>query len=471
MKKINISGKEIRALGYPESPVISVAMEVVNKFYKFQTMEEVATILKEVLAHPENYLEHENLGKIAAKLVVTEDPEVIPLKDPVPYVVFGAAEIEEGAIRQMENAVRLPVAVSGALMPDAHHGYGLPIGGVLATNNAVIPYGVGVDIGCRMSLSIFDIPADQLLTNAAFYKRELIAHTKFGAGNGFKGKYMAEHPVLEDNTFGMTPMLKHLFDKAASQLGSSGGGNHFVEYGEIEMLQADNELGVAPGKYLALLTHSGSRGLGATLAGHYTKLARELCVLPREAAHLAYLDLDSEAGQEYWLAMTLAGNYASACHEIIHQRITKAIGAEVLGRVENHHNFAWKETHNGQEVIVHRKGATPAAKGVLGIIPGSMTAPGFVVCGKGDASSLDSASHGAGRQMSRTAAINNIPRADFRAVLKDHGVTLIGGGLDEAPMAYKDINRVMAAQTDLVEVLARFTPKMVRMADDGSRED
>lgn len=169
--------------------------------------------------------------------------------------------------------------------------------------------------------------------------------------------------------------------------------------------------------------------------------------------------------------MTLAGNYASACHEIIHQRITKAIGAEVLGRVENHHNFAWKETHNGQEVIVHRKGATPAAKGVLGIIPGSMTAPGFVVRGKGDASSLDSASHGAGRQMSRTAAINNIPRADFRAVLKDHGVTLIGGGLDEAPMAYKDINRVMAAQTDLVEVLARFTPKMVRMADDGSRED
>ena len=174
---------------------------------------------------------------------------------------------------------------------------------------------------------------------------------------------------------------------------------------------------------------------------------------------------------EYWLAMNLAGDYASACHEIIHNRLTKAIGATVLARVENHHNFAWKEQLDGEEVIVHRKGATPAAKDVLGIIPGSMTAPGFLVRGRGEQDSINSASHGAGRQMSRKHAIKTIRETDWIEMLKDHGVTLIGAGLDEAPMAYKDINKVMHAQQDLVDVLAKFTPKMVRMADDGSRED
>jgi tRNA-splicing ligase RtcB len=181
--------------------------------------------------------------------------------------------------------------------------------------------------------------------------------------------------------------------------------------------------------------------------------------------------MNSAEGQEYWLAMNLAGDYASACHEVIHQRLTAAIGGTVLAKVENHHNFAWKETLNGQEVMVHRKGATPAGAGVLGIIPGSMTAPGFLVRGKGSHDAINSASHGAGRQMSRTKAIKEISHDEMRKVLKDHGVTLIGAGLDEAPMAYKNIEAVMAAQSDLVSVVAKFTPKMVRMADDGSRED
>ena len=159
------------------------------------------------------------------------------------------------------------------------------------------------------------------------------------------------------------------------------------------------------------------------------------------------------------------------CHEVIHARLTKAIGGQVLAKVENHHNFAWKEKLNGEDVIVHRKGATPASKGVMGIIPGSMTAPGYLVRGKGEALSIHSASHGAGRRMSRTQAIKNIKHEDMRKILKDHGVTLIGAGLDEAPMAYKNIDMVMAAHTSLVDVLAKFTPKLVRMADDGSRED
>ena len=171
------------------------------------------------------------------------------------------------------------------------------------------------------------------------------------------------------------------------------------------------------------------------------------------------------------MAMNLAGDYASACHSVIHEKLTKAIGGELLTRVENRHNFAWKETWNGEDVIVHRKGATPAGKGVMGIIPGSMTAPGFLVRGKGEESSINSASHGAGRQMSRTQAIKNIASADMKAILKEHGVTLIGAGLDEAPMAYKDIHMVMAAQQELVDTIATFTPQIVRMADDGSRED
>ena len=207
------------------------------------------------------------------------------------------------------------------------------------------------------------------------------------------------------------------------------------------------------------------------VAGHYTKLAKEICKLPKEAANLAYLNMNSAEGLEYWMAMNLAGDYASACHEVIHERLTTAIGGQVLAKIENHHNFAWKEILNGEEVIVHRKGATPASKDVMGIIPGSITAPGFLVRGKGESNAIHSASHGAGRQMSRTQAIKNITKDEMRTILKDHGVTLIGAGLDEAPMAYKNIETVMAAQTDLVDVVAKFTPKMVRMAADGSRED
>ena len=162
--------------------------------------------------------------------------------------------------------------------------------------------------------------------------------------------------------------------------------------------------------------------------------------------------------------MNLAGDYASACHAQIHQRLAKALGERLLAKVENHHNFAWKERlADGREVVVHRKGATPAGAGVLGIIPGSMTAPGFTVRGKGLAASLASASHGAGRLMSRTRAKAELGEAQVRKHLAEHDIELIGGGLDEAPMAYKDIHAVMASQHDLVDVLGCFPPKIVRM--------
>ncbi|WP_295127365.1 RtcB family protein [uncultured Chitinophaga sp.] len=464
MAKLKLRGKDLRNIGYPESPVISIAIGVMEQHYKHHSAEDALDILAKVLATPEEYLEDEALVKIAERLVEEEEEQERALRtEPVPYSVYGANYIDPAAIRQMEQAVRLPVAVAGALMPDAHHGYGLPIGGVLATENAVIPYGVGVDIGCRMCLSIVDLPVKLQAGEYNRFVKVLTDNTKFGTGAAWK--HTPDNAVLERNEFRELPLLKHLHEKAVGQLGTSGSGNHFVEWGIVEIADDKNEWGLPAGDYTAILTHSGSRGLGAQIAGHYTKLAKELCPLPKEVQHLAWLDMDSEEGQEYWLAMNLAGDYASACHHLIHEKMIKAMGAEVLVRVENHHNFAWKEKHGGKEMIVHRKGATPAGKGVLGIIPGSMTAPGFIVKGRGESASLDSASHGAGRAMSRSAAKQNVTRNAMDKMLRDNGVTLIGGGLDEAPMAYKNINEVMGAQTDLVEVLARFRPTIVRMAD------
>jgi len=473
--KTMIKGKDLITLGYTQGKTLGIALDLANTVFADAKKQDTLTALRRVRKNPEAYLEDEALAPLAKAFIDAAAEAAakvtIELKEQTAaYTIFGEEQIEQGALDQMNIAMRLPITVAGALMPDAHQGYGLPIGGVLATKNAIIPYGVGVDIGCRMALSVFDIPDDHFFDRRSFYKRELIAATAFGAGIGFSGKDRAYHNVLDRKEFDMNGLLRGLKDKAFNQLGSSGGGNHFVEWGIISFEKKDEILGIEKGRYLALLTHSGSRGLGATLAGHYTRIAKEQCKLPSYAANLAYLDMESEAGQEYWLAMNLAGDYASACHEVIHRKLTKAIGATVLAKVENHHNFAWKEQLNGEEVIVHRKGATPAAKGVMGIIPGSMTAPGFLVRGKGEISAINSASHGAGRQMSRTQAIKNVSKADMKAILQDMGVSLIGGGLDEAPMAYKDIHKVMASQQELVDVVAKFSPKMVRMADDGSRE-
>ncbi len=469
-----INGTDLIAIGYKESAILGIALRI-NKKRTGYNRAEMLEHYKNVLENPASYIDNKVFKKLAVAMIEeanTPAQNFIELEEKAKdYIIYGVDNIEEGAKAQMNVAMKLPVTVAGALMPDAHQGYGLPIGGVLATRNAIIPYGVGVDIGCRMALTVFDIPEKHFFANQDFYKTELIANTKFGAGHGFHGKHKADHAVLDRAEFNITPFIKNMHDKAYSQLGTSGGGNHFVEWGIIEFAERDEVLNIEAGKYLALLTHSGSRGFGATIAGHYTQLAKTLCKLPYEAQNLAYLDLNSEAGQEYWLAMNLAGDYASACHDVIHQKLVKAVGGNVLAKVENHHNFAWKEVLDGEEVIVHRKGATPAGKGVMGIIPGSMTAPGFLVRGKGEVTSINSASHGAGRQMSRTKAIQNITPAEMKAILADHNVSLIGAGLDEAPMAYKDINVVMAAQTDLVDVVAKFTPKMVRMADDGSRED
>jgi tRNA-splicing ligase RtcB len=383
---------------------------------------------------------------------------------PAPYQVWGD-DFDASALDQMKNACRLPVAVAGALMPDAHVGYGLPIGGVLAVTDAVIPYAVGVDIACRMKLTVLDLPLGALEKERTRFTRALEGETRFGVGAEFRAR--RRHEVM-DADWRVTPVTARLKDKAWGQLGTSGSGNHFVEFGQLSVL--DESVGLARGDYLALLSHSGSRGTGAQIAQHYSRVARNLHPeLPRELAHLAWLDLASEAGQEYWAAMELMGRYAAANHALIHKHVARALGLDVLLDIENHHNFAWRERHrlpDGAEadVIVHRKGATPAGAGVLGVIPGSMGTPGYVVRGKGVAASLHSASHGAGRRMSRTQAKAKFKWDDVQRFLRERRVTLLSAGLDEVPMAYKDIDRVMAAQQDLVEPLARFEPRLVKMA-------
>ncbi|ANE52430.1 RtcB family protein [Flavisolibacter tropicus] len=464
MAKLKLTGKQLRNIGYPEGPVISIAMNIMEKSFRHLPEADALEILSSILQSPNQYAHDGVLGKIAEALL--PKPKVggdeIPLMPKgIEFNVFGASGIEQGAMQQMNTAVKVPIAVAGALMPDAHQGYGLPIGGVLATDNAVIPYGVGVDIGCRMCLSVFDIDPKELTAREQYFTRELNEATLFGSGSMFDKPF--DHEIMERKEFDELGLLKGLQTRAWKQLGSSGSGNHFVEFGIVEISEQDQVLNIPAGKYVGLLSHSGSRALGANIANHFTKVAKEKRRLPSEASNLAWLDLNEQEGMEYWLAMNLAGDYASACHHVIHDKIARQLGRRPLKMVENHHNFAWKEQWEGKEVIVHRKGATPAGKDVLGIIPGSMTAPGFIVKGKGEMASVNSAAHGAGRQMSRTVALKSITHNALNDMLAKHGVKLLGGGLDEAPFAYKNIFEVMNAQKQLVDTVGLFYPKIVKM--------
>jgi tRNA-splicing ligase RtcB (3'-phosphate/5'-hydroxy nucleic acid ligase) len=430
---------------------------------------EMRRILKGILQEPHKAALDPELRPLAEG-ALARPKKFQPREAPAPFRIWGEG-LEPGSVQQMKNAADLPVAVRGALMPDAHQGYGLPIGGVLATENSVIPYAVGVDIACRMRMSIFDYDAEQALASPVRerLRAALESETRFGMGAKFDGGLRRDHPVLEAD-WRVTPVTAKLRDLAWTQLGTSGTGNHFVEFG---LLRLDRPAaGLEPGSYLALLSHSGSRGTGANVASHYSKLAQELHPdLPKELRHLAWLSLDLAEGQEYWSAMNLMGEYAAANHERIHHHVAQALGFEVLAVVENHHNFAWKEEHDGRELIVHRKGATPAGLGVLGVIPGTMADPAFLVSGLGEPDSLRSASHGAGRRMSRTQALKQFTWEQTRALLNERGVELLSAGLDEAPMAYKDIHEVMAAQTDLVEPLGTFLPRLVKMAPAGERAE
>ena len=460
-----IKVNDLKKINYKNNQSRSLAINIMTRQFKHMSKEEKLRLLQDVQNNPESYCSHELLSPLAEsfceKIEVRDFEEFQLLKDFGMLQVFGQNQIENSAIRQMELAMKLPISIKGALMPDAHHGYGLPIGGVLAVKNAVIPYGVGLDIGCRMALTICNLGPDYLKRYGYQVKNALHDYTHFGI-EGALG-FAQEHEVLDRVEFHETDLLRKLHPKAVRQLGSSGTGNHFVEFGLVEMLDG-NAFKLPVGTYVGILSHSGSRGMGATIAQYYTQKAMDKCKLPKHAQQLAWLDLDSEPGQEYWRAMNLAGSYAKACHDRIRINLSKALGLEILTVIENHHNFAWKEvTAEGETLIVHRKGATPGANGEPGIIPGNMIDPGYIVTGKGNEASLCSASHGAGRKMSRSKARESITNSSLKKMLQGKGVALIGGSPEESPLAYKNIDEVMNHQKMLVNVEGKFYPKIVRM--------
>jgi tRNA-splicing ligase RtcB len=469
-----LTGKHLKLRGWPEGKIIGLA-KTAGDALEAQGLdrETILDRLDAVRTQPGDYLTDALYGPLAKECarraaLSREKLDVALRTEPLAYAVWGAEQIDQQALAQMENALRLPVAVAGALMPDAHVGYGLPIGGVLATADAVIPYAVGVDIACRMRLSLYEDPPEVLTQRAVDLRKALLERTRFGMGEEWERSDRPAHAVLDDPAWGETQLLKSLKSKAQSQLGTSGTGNHFVEWGVFRLYSDDEALGLKAGEYTALLSHSGSRGVGFKIANAYSDLAMRLhSSLDKSVRHLSWLPLASEPGEEYWRAMELAGRFASANHEVIHQRVQRAAGLREAAVIENHHNFAFRERlADGSEAIVHRKGATPAGVGVLGVIPGSMGDAGYVVRGRGEAQALNSASHGAGRKMGRRAALNAISQRDRDTYLRERGVTLLGGGMDESPQAYKDIEAVIAAQDELVEVIGKFTPRIVRMADE-----
>ena len=457
-----MNAQQLYAMGVPSNLVEQV-------FTCFRTLSSQGmgnqsdTQITAVVDDPKSYVDDPLWGNIAAGLLRKQ------VKRTIEFARFGDDLIDIQSIAQMQDACSLPITVAGALMPDAHLGYGVPIGSVIAADNAVMPGAVGVDIACRMKMTVFDIGKDALKDRKRFEKA-LLDCTHFGVGCELPKDARNNHPVMDDPLWNM-PALRQLKDTAWAQLGTSGSGNHFSSFGEFSY-NLDPNGGFAKCGEVALMTHSGSRGTGAKVCNYYNRLAK--MQLPPEYAafdRLAWLSLDTGDGMEYWNAMTLMGQYSAANHQIIHDKIVAHLGCNVLRGFENSHNFAWKEMHSGQKLIVHRKGATPAGKGVYGIIPGDMMNKAYVVVGKGEPRSLASASHGAGRAMSRTEAKKQFNWDYWRKKLEERGVHVMSAGLDEVPGAYKNIEVVMEAQKDLVDIVGEFQPRIVRMSDDATHED
>src|SRR5208283_2391508 len=336
--------KDLTRLGVPHGAPLKIGMDfIVNYIARGGDPTRLEEEITAIIANPAAFLGDPERETFARALY---EPAFKQREKLAPWRQWGSG-LEAEAVKQMANACALPVAVAGALMPDAHVGYGLPIGGVLATENAVIPYAVGVDIACRMKLTVLDIPMRDLEQKQDRLTRAIEAETRFGVGANFKDR--RAHEVM-DADWTVSPVTKQNKDRAWSQLGTSGSGNHFVEFGLFTAHDKINNL--EPGTYVALLSHSGSRGTGAAVCDHYSKLAfSQFKDLPSELKRLAWLSLDSQEGQEYWAAMELMGRYAAANHALIHKHVAANIGADVLLDLENHHNFAWKERHviNGVE--------------------------------------------------------------------------------------------------------------------------
>lgn len=390
-------------------------------------------------------------------------------KKAAPLKIFGTVDehIPGNAIDQMYTVMRLPMATRGALMPDAHLGYAMPIGGVAALEGAISPSFVGYDISCMVQLSLLEVDVATFEAEREHFADVLREVTSFGMGADFASGDR-EHEVMDDSAWHELKIPAKLKSRAQKQLGSSGGGNHFADLVTIEMLNELDDLGSGD-RLVGLLTHSGSRGAGHKLATHYVKQAEQYTRQIAKGVPKGYewLPIEHTLGQEYFAAMTLMGRYARANHDLIHDHFCREAGVLTATRIWNRHNYAWIE---GDEVI-HRKGATPANAGQLGLIPGTSGTASYLVQGLGNADSINSSSHGAGRWFSRSEAKRWHDEAKVQKHMQQSDILHFGLEPDESFMAYKDIEMVIGLQSDvLIEPLARMTPRVVLMggkSDDG----
>ena len=291
--------KQLMTLGVPTDCIREAIGCVQNAAAIRPRLEDPKKLIPKIVAAPEVYVSNEHYGTLAEAIIEFRATD-IPL-DPIPYKTWGD-QIDDNTFRQIENACRLPISRGAALMPDAHLGYGLPIGGVLATEDAIVPYAVGVDIACRMKLTFTDLPVETVIKNDAAQCRELDRAlekgTVFGTGRGHKRK--PAHDVM-DRDWTVSAVTRENKDKAWKQLGSSGSGNHFVEWGIVTLNEAYE--GVEPGQYVALLSHSGSRGAGAAVCRRYTDIAiRQAPSKIRDDSqlkHLSWLEMDTIEAVSY----------------------------------------------------------------------------------------------------------------------------------------------------------------------------
>ena len=384
---------------------------------------------------------------------------------------------EEGAVKQAANLAKHPVVFHHvALMPDAHQGYGMPIGGVIATDNAVIPAAVGVDIGCGMIATETDIPAErfaEMSFRRAFQEK---LKERIPVGEGVSHRETQNWEGFEEYTAN-NGMRSNLWPSKLDRmnLGTLGGGNHFIELQKSTALdwKGDPE----GGSKVWLMIHSGSRNLGKRIEEHYHKIANRLCTrfrVPLADPDLAFLPIEEADGHYYFTDMLFALRYAKENRRRMMEAMKETVAefvpeANFLRTIDIHHNYAACEEHFGKKVFVHRKGATSAKLDEIGIIPGSMGTASYIVRGLGNPDSFMSCSHGAGRRMSRIAASTTLTVEECDRAMdgivcerwhKYKGYGKAKGKLDlsEAPQAYKDIEDVIASERDLIEPLVRLVP-------------
>ena len=375
------------------------------------------------------------------KVITTEK---IPVK-------IWSETIEEGALAQAKNLANLPFAFKHvAIMPDCHQGYGMPIGGVLATKGVIIPNAVGVDIGCGMCAvrtSLKEINKETL--------KRILSEIRQTVPVGFEHHRISQNEkYMPESKIDRGGVVEREYEKALTQVGTLGGGNHF-----IEIQKGDDG-------YIWIMIHSGSRNIGKQVADYYNRLAFKISQNPNQ---LSCLDFDSEEGQKYFKEMNYCVDFALANRKLMMERTIEIIKKNIPGTkfdpmINIAHNYASLETHFGQQVLVHRKGATLAKKGLIGIIPGSQGTESYIVEGLGNIESFQSCSHGAGRKMSRGEARRTLNLEEEKRRLEAKGI-LHGirsrQDLDEASSAYKPIEEVIKNQEDLVLRKVKLTPLAV----------